>query len=193
MRKKKIFILLAHTCSNSFCAKFADIYEKSAKDSGHEVRRVNIGDLRFDSVLWQGYNAIQDLEPDLVNVQDNIRWCEHFVVLYPMWWSSMPAYFKGMIDRMWLPGFAFKFSPSGFFWEKLLKGRSARVIVTMDSPALPSRFMFGDSVNEIKRGVLGFSGFSPVRVKKFGLVKKVPLWWKKMRERKVARWGRKGI
>lgn len=170
---KRIFILLGHPDTDSFNRTLADMYEKGAYDSGHDVRRMNLGDLRFDPILHQGYRVIQDLEPDLKSFQDNVRWCDHFVIFYPSWWSTMPALLKGLFDRMWLPGFAYKFFPNGLGWHRLLKSRTATVFITSDSAPILARFLFGDNVNEIRDGILWFAGFSP-KIKKCGPMKKIP-------------------
>lgn len=169
-KSKKVFILLGHPDNDSFNSTLAKEYERGATDAGHEVRCMNLSDLKFDPVLHHGYRLVQELEPDLLAFQDNVRWCDHFVVLYPSWWSTMPALLKGLFDRAWLPGFAYSFT-SEFSWKKLLKGKSARMIVTSDTVPLIQWIIFGDTTNELKRGILWFAGFSPIRVKKFGYLK----------------------
>jgi NAD(P)H dehydrogenase (quinone) len=169
---KKILVFLGHPDTDSMCREFCDSYAEGAKSSGHEVRRVNIGDLQFDPILHQGYKVIQALEPDLKKLQEDIKWCDHFVIVYPSWWSTMPALLKGLFDRMWLPGFAFKFLPSGLGWMRLLKGRSARVFVSSDSHPILARFLFGDNTNEIVDGILWFAGFS-AKMKKVGPMRKI--------------------
>ena len=174
MRVKKIFILLGHPDSETLSASFADSYERGAKEAGHEVRRLNLGDLRFDPILHKGYKEIQPLEPDLMRVQANIKWADHFVILYPSWWSTMPAILKGMFDRIWMPHFAFHFKKegigAGYIWYRLMKGKTARVFVTSDSHPFLARFIFGDTTNEIKKCILWFAGFR-VRIKKVGGLK----------------------
>mgnify|MGYP001608988670 CR=1 FL=1 len=170
MKTKKIFILLGHPDNDSFNCTLADEYERGASEAGHEVRRMNIGELKFDPILHYGYRQIQELEPDLIAFQENVRWCDHFVVLYPSWWSTMPALLKGLFDRAWIPGFAYKFT-SDYSWTKLLKGKSARMFVTSDTIPLVQRIIFGDTTNELRNGILWFAGFGPIRVKKFGYLK----------------------
>jgi|CXWL01.1.fsa_nt_gi putative NADPH-quinone reductase len=161
----KIFIFLGHPNTDSTLgSSFADVYEREARKAGHEVKRMNIATLQFDPILHKGYKAIQELEPDLKLVQENIKWCDHFVLLYPLWWSSAPSLLKGMIDRMWLPAFAFRFikGPDGkttLGWQKLLKGKTARVIITLKNLPIIERFMFGDYGAELVDAVLRFSGF----------------------------------
>jgi putative NADPH-quinone reductase len=85
----------------------------------------------------------------------------------------MPALQKGFIDRVILPGFAFKYHEGKLLWDKLLKGRSARLLVTMDTPPLWYRWVIGrPGHNQMRHSVLGFCGVKPVRVTQFGVVKK---------------------
>ncbi len=192
MKKKKIFILSGHPGQSRLTTHFADAYEAGARHAGYEVRRLNLGSLAFDPILHEGYEKVQELEPDLVKVQEYIKWCEHFVLLYPSWWSSMPALLKGMFERIWLPKFAFKFHPSGWWWTGLLKGRSASVFVLSDSPALFARILFGDSTNEIKRGILWFAGLSPIRIKKIGALKNISEQRVRRMKSRLEGWGRRG-
>ncbi len=169
----KIYLLMGNpnkegTLSNDF----ADTYQTAAVLAGHEVRRANISDLQFDPILHKGYREIQALEPDLHKVQEDFRWCDHFVLVYPLWWSSAPSLLKGLIDRMWLPAFAFRFKkgPDGkntIGWDKLLKGKTARVIVLLKNNPLLERFMFGDYTAEIVDATLRFAGFK-VRLTEIG-------------------------
>ncbi len=160
----KIYILLGNPDKEgTLTSQLVDAYELAAKAAGHEVRRANIGDLSFDPILHKGYRAIQPLEPDLLKVQEDIKWCEHFVLVYPLWWSSAPSLLKGMIDRMWLPAFAFRFikGPDGktaIGWHRLLKGKTARIIVTLKNQPWLERFMYGDYTSEIEHAVCRFSG-----------------------------------
>ncbi len=167
----KIFILQGNPDNETVCGLFANNYEQGAKDAGHEIRRINIGELKFDPILHKGYKEIQSLEPDLLKVQEDIKWAEHIVIFYPMWWSSMPALLKGMFDRMFLPGFAYNFHKHDMGWRGLLHGRSADVFITMDSWPIIQRILFGDSTNEISRAILKFSGIHPVYIKKIGPIK----------------------
>ncbi len=169
---KKIFVLVGHPDTVSMCREFADSYCEGAVAKGNEVRMTNVGDMQFDPILHQGYKVIQEYEPDLKKFQEDVRWCDHFVIIYPSWWSTMPAILKGLFDRAWMPGFAFKFLPSGLGWKRLLKGRTATVFITSDSHPLLARFLFGDNVNEIRDGILWFAGFHP-KIKKVGPMKKI--------------------
>jgi len=192
MKTKKILVFLGQEDKETYCGALADSYEKGAREAGHEVKRMNIGDLKFDPLLHHGYKTIQALEPDLIAVQEAMKWAEHIVFVYPMWWSAMPAILKGMIDRMFIPGFAYHFHKHNMGWHGLLHGKSARVVITMDSWPMVQRFLFGDSTNEISRAILGFSGIHPVKVKKIGPVKDFNDAHKAAWVATLEKWGRKG-
>ena len=147
--------------------RLADIYEETAKERGAEVRRFNIAEMQFDPVLHQGYEVIQELERDLLSFQEAVKWADHLVFIYPNWWSTMPAKMKGLFDRCFLPKFAFTMENGRF--EGLLGGKSARVINILGSlHPFVARIIVGDYTNELKKGVLGLCGVSPVSVTAFG-------------------------
>ena len=157
--KNKIFILLGHPDKETLNGALASSYENGARDGGYEVRRMNIGELSFDPILHKGYKEIQELEPDLVLAKENIKWSNHLVIFYPIWHGGPPALLKGFFDRVFLPGFAFKFrEPKILGWQKLLKGRTARIVASSGSFPFMARIMFGDYTNEIRKNLLGFAG-----------------------------------
>jgi putative NADPH-quinone reductase len=173
MHKKKILVLLGHPNWDTMCGYLATRYEEGAREAGHEVKRVNLGELQFDPILHKGYKEIQALEPDLLQLQNDFRWADHITVVYPNWWSTMPALLKGLLDRMFLPGFAFRMRKGSLLglWDKLLKGRTGRLIVTMDNPPLLDRLFMGDYTHDIRKGVFWFSGIWPTRVTAVGKIK----------------------
>ena len=86
------------------------------------------------------------------------------MVVSPNWWWSAPALLRGYIDRVFLPGFAMRYHERFPSVEPLLRGRSARVIYTQNSPRMAGMLRRGDLFWQwIKRAVLQHCGFSPVR------------------------------
>lgn len=167
-----IFLLLGNPDSAGLCGALAEAYEQGAREGRHEMRRMNIGDMRFDPVLHKGYRERQELEPDLLEFQKNIAWADVFVIVHPVWWVGMPALLKGIFDRAWLPGSAFRYIKTKeggrtIFWHRLYRGKRARIIMTSGTAPLLVRFLPGNVAAQLKWGILWFSGFS-TRVTWFG-------------------------
>jgi NAD(P)H dehydrogenase (quinone) len=161
---KKILLVNGHPRVESLCGALAASYAEAAREAGHELRTLTLAALSFDPVLHGGFKAEQPLEPALQQAQADITWADHLVFVYPVWWAAPPALLKGFVDRALLPGFAFKYRQGSSLWDKLLTGKTGRLIVTADSPGWYLRLVTGNpAVKSMKRGVLEFCGVSPVR------------------------------
>ena len=161
----------AHPDEGRLTSHLIDVYEDFLPTDLNRAR-IALRDLEFSPNLKHGYAKRTNWEPDVERMAAAIDACDHLVIAFPMWWGAEPAELKGLLDRMLLPGFAFAYHEDDLWWDKLLQGRSADVIITMDTPPLFLRFMYGNSIiHRWKKQVLGFVGFKPVRVAAFGPVK----------------------
>ena len=166
---KRVAVIVGHPAADSWCGALADSYAAAARAGGHEVRMVHLAQLDFDPSLHEGYRQIQALEPDLLAAQATVAWAEHLVIAYPIWWGSVPALLKGFLDRILLPGFAFKYRPGRAFPEQLLRGRSAQLLVSMDTPPWYFRWVYRmPGIVQLKKTTLEFCGIAPVKVAAFG-------------------------
>jgi putative NADPH-quinone reductase len=169
---KKILIINGHPNKESFNFGLVAAYRKGAEQAGASVQLITIAELVFDPNLAYGYQKRMDLEPDLLAAWEKILWADHLVWVHPVWWGGLPAITKGLIDRLFLPGMAFKYRENSVWWDKLLKGKTAHIITTLDQPGLFYRFYFGrPSVNQLKKSVLQFCGVTPVKVTYVGIIK----------------------
>lgn len=170
---RKILIINGHPDPQSFCLALADAYAEGAQaQDSVEVRRIDLCRLPFNPILQYGYRQRTELEEGLLEAQELIRWADHLVFVYPTWWGAMPAILKGFIDRVFLPGFAFKYRENSPLWDKLLTGKTARLIVTMDTPAWYYRLVYWRAGHLVmKRNILKFCGIQPVRVTEISPVK----------------------
>lgn len=147
---------MGHPKKDSYCAALANSYKEGAESLGHKVKVINVIDMNF--------NALEQVkeEKDVKEAQKTIKWADHVVLVSPIWWSTVTALTKGFIDRVLTPGFAYKFL-SNMRWEKLLKGKSARLIVTMGSPSFVYKCFMGNPLKKNMKNTLNFCGFSPVK------------------------------
>lgn len=172
---KNILLILGHPSENSFCNALLDAYQRGAESAGAICKTIYVSRLNFNVTLAEGYKNGEALllEEDLANAQQLMLWADHVLIAYPNWWGFMPAVMKGFIDRILLPGFAFKHQSGKIFPEKLLKGKSIRLMVTMDTPKWWYYLIYRASQYQILKDIVfGYVGFDPVRFSTFGFMRK---------------------
>jgi putative NADPH-quinone reductase len=184
----RILIIQGHPDQSELhlCHALARAYVEGAEAAGHEVRIVDVAGLDFPVLRsakdWKDHS----MPPGLQAAQAAITWAEHLVIFFPLWLGDMPALLKAFFEQVARPGFAFAEEDGNPFGKKL-KGRSARVIVTMGMPALVYRFYFrAHSVKSLERNILGFVGIAPVNETLIGSVESLDdkarqRWFGKMR------------
>ncbi|MCD0456467.1 NAD(P)H-dependent oxidoreductase [Chryseobacterium sp. LC2016-27] len=169
---KKIALINGHPNNESFNFVLAEAYKKGAINSGAEIREIIIRNLDFNPNLQFGYQKRIDLEPDLIKAWEIIQWADHLVWVHPVWWGGLPAVTKGFIDRLFLPGLAFKYRENSVWWDKLLTGKTAHIITTLDQPSWYYRIFYGrPSIDQLRRSTLEFCGIKPVKVTYIGIIK----------------------
>jgi NAD(P)H dehydrogenase (quinone) len=166
---KKILIIHGHPVKETFIDCLKDSYKDAAQKAGAEIREIVLRDLNFEINFSEGYRGSQALEGDLTKAQEDIMWADHLVFFYPNWWATYPALLKGFIDRAFLPGFAFKYRKSGQLPEQLLRGKTARLVVTMDTPVWYYYLVQkAPGHHSMRKGILEFCGIQPVRISSLG-------------------------
>jgi putative NADPH-quinone reductase len=166
---KNILIINGHPDKKSFSYGISSSYKFGAINSNAEVKEINIAELKFNPNLKFGYRKRTELEPDLLDAQEKIKWAEHLVWVYPVWWGSVPAIMKGFIDRVFLPGFAFKKKENSVWWDKYLTGKTARLICTLDQPAWYYKLVYGSpSHKAMKKLTMQYVGIKKVKITTIG-------------------------
>lgn len=169
---EKVLVINGNPKHNSLCQALAESYKQGVESTGTEVDISHISNIGFQINLNEGYEKTQNLEDDLKKLQDSIMCSSHLVFVSPIWWGTMPAKLKGLIDRTFLPDFAFKYVKGKTFPEKLLKGKTARIITTMDSPSWYYQYILGDPiVKTLNKPTLALCGIKLLSVSRFGPIK----------------------
>ncbi|MBS1719062.1 MAG: NAD(P)H-dependent oxidoreductase [Armatimonadetes bacterium] len=162
---RQVLVLLGHPAPQSLCRSLAESYAEGARQSGATVTILDLAALDFDRLADP--RTVKTLEPDIQRAQDLIREAAHVAVVYPVWWGSAPAALKSFVDRAMTSGFAFNYGENGLP-VKLLKGRTARILLTMDSPSFWHRFVYrGSAITWLRWATLWFSGFKVLRTREF--------------------------
>lgn len=168
---KRILLIQGHPdpCPDHLCHTLAEAYASGAIAAGHELRTTTVAQLDFPLLRNEQEWEKGALPDALRKAQDDIYWAQHMVIFFPLWLGDMPALFKGFLEQVARPGFAF--ASDRVLAKKPLAGRSARVVVTMGMPALLYRLYFrAHSIKSLKRNVLAFVGIRPVRQTLIGMV-----------------------
>jgi putative NADPH-quinone reductase len=162
---KRILVIQGHPDpeSSHFCHALSQAYTQAARDAGHQVQHVDVARLDFPLLRskheWEQGQVPVSLKP----AQEAILWAEHLVFFFPLWLGGMPALLKGFLEQVARPGFALATEEGGRLPKRLLKGRSARLVVTMGMPAFVYRWLFrAHSLKALERNILGFVGIGPI-------------------------------
>lgn len=168
----RVLVIDGHPDEGRLLTALLDRYA-AALPAEAEVERIAVRDLAFEPNLRRGYAAVQEWEPDLIKFAQALDAADHVVIGFPMWWGAEPALVKGLIDRILIPGYAFRYHKDDPMWDGLLAGRSADIVVTMDTPPWYLRIAYGDAViKRWKRQVLGFAGMKPLRAFRLGMTRR---------------------
>jgi putative NADPH-quinone reductase len=139
----------------------ATAYADGGRGGGHEVRSIDVGGLDLPLIRSVDDFTSKDLPPSVAQAQQDVLWASHLAIFHPLWLGAAPAQLKGFFEQVFRYGFAI---PEGGGLGGLLKGRSARIIVTMGMPGFAYTLMFGGhGVKSLERSVLNLAGIKPCR------------------------------
>lgn len=151
----------------------ADTYLRGAQARGNTAEIIRVAEMNFPLLRTETEFKSEDPPPEILVAQKKIRAADHIVIIYPLWLGTMPAMLNGFLEQIFRPGFGFSYESEA--WpKKLLKGRSARIIVTMGMAAIAYRwFYWAHSLKSLERNILKFVGIGPIRETLFGMVDQV--------------------
>jgi len=162
---KQILIINGHPDKQSYNYALSEAYKEGASKTNAVITQIDISELEFNPNLEFGYRQRTELEPDLLDAIEKIKKANHIVWVFPIWWYGYPALMKGFIDRTFLPGITFDPIEGKALPNKLMKGKSARIIITADTPKwYDYLFMKRPTINQFKKGTLEYCGINPVKV-----------------------------
>src|SRR6185503_6276168 len=98
------------------------------------------------------------------SAQEASKASHHLVIIYPLWLGTMPAVVKAFFEQLSRNNFAIATDEKSGWPRQMLKGKSARVIVTMGMPAAAYKLFFGaHGVRGFESSILGMAGIKPIR------------------------------
>lgn len=167
-----IVIVVGHALSDTYCDALGAAYLTGALAGGHQARLFATSKMTFDPILHVGFETVQPLEPDLAAAHDAMLAADHLVLIFPLWLGTLPAIFKGFLERVLQPDLVEPARQK--VHKRVLIGKSARIIVTMGMPGIIYRWYYGaHAVKNLKRNILEFMGVKPVRSTILGSIEAV--------------------
>ena len=109
----KLLLVHCHPDPESFGAAIRATAARALLEAGHELREIDLYAEAFDPVFSaaEKRSYLADTASNIRGVADHVealRWAEGWVVVYPTWFYGAPAMLKGWLERVWLPGVAFR-------------------------------------------------------------------------------------
>lgn len=164
-----LLILNGNPKADSFGKAICDRYQQSLPP-GWSVTRLDLHTLQFDPLLQGGYEGDQPLETDLQILQAALLQAEQLLLVTPIWWGGVPAKLKGLFDRTFLPGFAFRYDGNSPWPQPCLTGKQAQLILTMDMPADMLAIQAAPVLSQLGHFTLAFSGMTLAEPLLFGSI-----------------------
>jgi len=158
-----ILLIYAYPNRNSFNSRILETVEKSIPHT-NKVRVIDLYEDGFNPILYFDKDKRRrdlQFDPETDYYRQDLVWADHLIFIFPIWWSSMPAILKGYIDRVFSTGFAYKFE--GLMPTKLLKGKTATIITTHDTPGLYVKFFLKDYGKVLEKQTLGMVGIKTTK------------------------------
>lgn len=116
-------------------------------------------DPRFTLADRRTYRTGDDAPADVVAEQRRIDRATDVVLVFPVWWWSMPALLKGWIDRVFVNGWAFDVDPDGGMRRNLGRLRVHLVPIAGDDAGIYERHGYGEAFRtQVEHGVVDYCG-----------------------------------
>jgi putative NADPH-quinone reductase len=191
---QNILVIDGHpdSASTRYCHALAIAYAEGARTMGKQVRLLKLADLTVEPLRNAQEFAAPPQDAGVLAARDDLKWAAHIVLVFPLWMGAMPARLRAFFEQAARGGFVAEVGAMG--WKPHLRGKSARIIVTMGMPVFAYRLMFGGhGVKALERSILGFAGMGPIRETLFGAIEAVDDAERLRRIEHVRALGERGI
>jgi putative NADPH-quinone reductase len=167
---KNILLINGHHKKESFSTALVNAYIIGAKKSNAKLKLINMYDTNFQ-FIESGFDNSKENK----NAQELMKWANHIVWVYPIWWYGIPSKLKSFIENVIVSGFAYKYHEKGASkfvkWDKYFGDKSTRIIATMDAPPWFFKLIFRDPNFKTMKQVFKFCGIKSNKRTYFGSVK----------------------
>lgn len=196
---RRVLVIVGTPLPDTLTHGLAHAYADAVRGGGAEVRIIDLAvdpipahPRSRDELRAPRSDADRALDPEVARYIDDVQWADHVAIFHPQWWGTVPAALKAFIDRVFLSGATFRYRERSSIPVQLLTGRTARVVMTMDSPRFWNRLVYrGAAEASLTRATLGYCGVRTIGITRFTPVRFSDGTRRESWLRKVAALGRK--
>ncbi|TDQ61748.1 putative NADPH-quinone reductase [Maritalea mobilis] len=182
----KIVIISGHPRADSFTQALAEAYQLGAKDNA-DVNLFALSQMEIDPTPIAAKPTQESWNEDIQALWDAISAADHVVITHPLWWGTMPSELKHLLDRLLLPGLAYSYAKGKALPIGHLKGKTAEVIMTSDTPDWFYRLAYGSAQTKLmKNQILKFVGLKPVQFTHISPIRNMPAEQRQTHLAKIA-------
>jgi putative NADPH-quinone reductase len=176
---RRLLVVIGTPLPDTLVHALAAAYVDGAGEAGAETRVIDLARQpipahpRFrDELRAPRDDHDRPLDAEVAPYVESLAWADHVTIAYPQWWGTYPAALKAFIDRVFLANSAFAYHRTGRGWDRFLSGRTARLIMTMDSPAGWNRLVYRNAAEtSLTRATLGYCGIRTTGISRFSEVR----------------------
>lgn len=159
-----ILVLSGHPRPNSFTEQLSKAYVEGAQAAGHQTSLMMLHQLEIGHDPVAPKPSHESWSSDLDRLWQNMLEADHIVIAHPLWWGSMPGELKLLFDRLLVSGKAYSYEQGNAFPVGHLKGKTAEVIMTSDTPNWFYKIGYHSAQTQLmKNQILKFIGLKPIR------------------------------
>ena len=173
----RTLIIYAHPNDQSFCNAILATAVSACNKNGQNVRVSDLYQEHFNPVMTKeelrGIIDKKVIDKQTREYIDAIKASDHLILIFPVWWTTMPAMMKGFIDKVIFPSEIYDYNKNGHGVTGLLPNIKVTVISTMDCPSLIYKFFYGNVLKyALIKGIFKTIGVKKVNWLNFSVVKR---------------------
>lgn len=162
-----VLIVTAHPEPQSLTHGIAARIGAGLAEAGHDFEIADLAAEGFDPRFTAGDLAVHRRKAappaDVAAEQARIDRADALVLVYPVYWWSMPALLKGWIDRVFSNDWAFDFEPGGGLVKKLQRLKVHLVQLAGADAGTYERHRYLDAMKvQIDHGIFDYCGATVV-------------------------------
>lgn len=143
-------IVYCHPYPGSFGHAELEAITRKLEREGKSYEVIDLYEEGFNPVLTREelkvYFSGKVIDPMVAKHQELLLKCEHLVMIFPIWWSDVPAMLKGWIDKVMLINSTWYLNEEGKLLGKLDNIKDLLVLTTSASPTIDTIEECGNAI-----------------------------------------------